>query len=115
MSIILSCPLCHSTVASTRPLPVGKVIRCLQCGTPFPVPAPVAGGVASPPPLALPVAVPAAASGQGSNALALTLVLGGLVLLLGTGLVLAVYCFTAFTPPPAAVAEKSAARIKDGV
>lgn len=121
----VSCPHCHGVLKSNRPIPAGKTLQCLQCGTPFttpaapavetlpnlalrhptladvsvaaPVaaraPAPVAVGVAPPPVRAVPVNV--AAPDRGNYALTLGLLAGGLVLFLGTGIALAVYCFTA--------------------
>ncbi len=97
----VSCPACHGILKSSRPLRPGKNVQCLKCGTYFSVPGPVAVPVAVgvAPPAATPVAVgvapPAAVAARSpGRVLVLTAVLGGLVLFLGGGLALAVYCFS---------------------
>src|SRR5438045_2478259 len=105
----VSCPHCHGTLKSSRPLPAGATVQCLKCGNPFTVSAPTA--VAAPATAAALTATPFAigsapiiarrSAAQGNRALMLTLILGGLLLFLGAGAAVAIYCFSAMGTNPA--------------
>lgn len=62
----ITCPSCTTKLQSAKPLPVGKAIKCFQCGHVFPVPATEAPSAPAAP-VAVPASPPAAPQSEPSQ------------------------------------------------
>jgi hypothetical protein len=108
LAMKVACPSCSTPLRSAQPLPVGKRVRCPRCGLPFTVccdPAPTNGFHSSSPTSAFPAApafaVPPEPSGEAppNRVLLLGLIFGGIVLLAGASIGLALM-FSGSTSSP---------------
>src|SRR5262245_54505372 len=81
----VQCPHCQATMKSNKPLPQGKAIRCLKCRGQF--------TIRQPDPDTL-ISVPFQGPPRRSSPLITWLFLGGLLILLASGVILGVYCLS---------------------
>ena len=113
------CPRCRAVLKTSKPLAVGKSVKCPQCGEPFTVSAdqgaPAAAGPAPVAPVPSPITAPAPPQPGTVSYKRLAGVVAGAVVFLTAGAGLAAYCFSGrqpsapasqeTAPPPPAPAE----------